>query len=968
MGKTAYDPLDIVNAWGDPMLRMKPVANAKRAEQYYAQTDGGYYHGASGLRSEWGGKGAALLGLDGTPEFDQFRRLLHGMDPNAGDQLTSRLVENRIPAWDVTASVPKGVTIALERGDSRIQEAIWQAGREALGMLEGYATTRIRKGGQQADRTTGNLIWFAVEHAETRPTAEDNMPDMDRHLHFVIPNLTYDQEEDTWKAVKFRPIMDLRRFFDRSFESLLSRKMADLGYQIETKWKRDERGTRYFTWDIQGIPETAVAKQSRRTAEVDATEEQVLAELREELGEDAPKQLSAAARDGLGATSRRQKRDDLTLDRCRDYWESRFTSAEKQAVSDTIQRAEAGLNARPKATASQAVAFSLAHHAELLSVIPYHQLACTAMEQGLGAATPAEIDAEIRTQAIVAERDVSLVVTTEALQAEEDEIIRFAAAGRGVAPVGVPESLTRELESGKRLNDGQWQAVLGLLASPNRVNLVEGPAGAGKSSLLAKYDEAMRSCGERVTYLATTAKAAEVLEKDGFAAHTLQRFLVDTKMQQAARGGRVVIDETSMLGHADAVKLVRLAEQLDLKLICVGDPWQHGSVPRGAFHHLLKTHARLKPFRLSEILRQQDGEYRQAAKLLSEGQTLAGLDVLEQKGWVHEIESDAERYQLLAAEYVHAIDHGEKVLCVSPTHAESARITREIRSALRAAGRIGTEEREFTRLVPVQASEAERGQAHIYRPGDVLVFHQNAKGGITKGTRLSVTDPGQVPLSEAAKFSVYRPEAIALSQGDRIRFTGTVKTVGGEHTLKNGATKSVVGFDARGNIRLDNGWIIPADAGLFRHAVVETSFGSQGQTHDRVILGMGSHSAGAMNQEQAYVSLTRGRRSASIYTDELATMREAVARSSQKLAALDLRPAKPPQAESKPAPRKPLAKRLREWMERRRRHSYLLRVREAWQARPPRMAAPLVAAHRPAVSHSERLRAQEAERSRSYGR
>ena len=34
-----------------------------------------------------------------------------------------------------------------------------------------------------------------------------------------------------------------------------------------------------------------------------------------------------------------------------------------------------------------------------------------------------------------------------------------------------------------------------------------------------------------------------------------------------------------------------------------------------------------------------------------------------------------------------------------------------------------------------------------YRPGDVLQFHQNAKGGFTKGERLIVTDPAAVPLS-----------------------------------------------------------------------------------------------------------------------------------------------------------------------------------------------------------------------------
>ena len=62
----------------------------------------------------------------------------------------------------------------------------------------------------------------------------------------------------------------------------------------------------------------------------------------------------------------------------------------------------------------------------------------------------------------------------------------------------------------------------------------------------------------------------------------------------------------SMLGHKDAVRLFKLAEKLDLKLILVGDPMQHGSVSRGALMRVLKEYGGIKPFRLTEIMRQED--------------------------------------------------------------------------------------------------------------------------------------------------------------------------------------------------------------------------------------------------------------------------------------------------------------------------------------------------------------------------
>ena len=115
------------------------------------------------------------------------------------------------------------------------------------------------------------------------------------------------------------------------------------------------------------------------------------------------------------------------------------------------------------------------------------------------------------------------------------------------------------------------------------------------------------------------------------------------------------------------------------------------------------------------------------------------------------------------------------MLVVAPTHREAGFITGEIRRQLRDAGKLGTDEREFTRLVQVEASEAERGLASTYRPGDVIQFHQNAKGGFVKGQRIVVTDPAKVPVEHAGKFSLYRTEKINLAAGDVIRFTGTVQ-------------------------------------------------------------------------------------------------------------------------------------------------------------------------------------------------
>jgi conjugative relaxase-like TrwC/TraI family protein len=913
------------------MIRMKPVRDAKKAESYYGRTDGGYY--LDGLHREWGGKAAAWLGLTGTPTFDQFKNLIRGLDPHTGEQLTARLNDNRLCGWDVTGSVPKGVTLALERGDDRIHAAIWESVREAMGMVEGYATCRVRVGGQQADRVTGNLVWYAVEHPDTRPTVDESLPEghrwremplPDRHVHVVVANETYDAAEDKWKAVKFRPVMDIRRFFDRAFDTVLAGKLADLGYDIQTRRKP---GGKYYSWDIEGIPASLVAKNSRRSREIDELEAALVAKRKEAARldgdpdwEQLPDNLSAVAKDKLGATSRRLKRDDLTLAECRDYWASLYTPEEADAVDEVIRRARAGGNARPDRgqAADKAVAFALKHHSEKESVIRWEQLAATAMERSIGAAPAAEIErAAQRLGVIFAEKNGQRVVTTEELQAEERYLAGVAAAGRSsVAPIGVSPALQR----GKS-NDEQWAAVEGLLSSSNRVNLVLGPAGAGKSHLLQTFDDGVRLAGKHVTYLATTAKAVKVLKKDGFEVNTLARFLVDERLQKSAACGRVVVDEASMAGHADAVRLFRLAEKLDLKLILVGDKYQHGSVPRGALLHVLADYGKVTPFRLTKIMRQEDAGLRAAAQLLSEGRTLEGLELLDAKGCLKEIADDGERYREMAAAAVASELAGNDTLVISPTHAEAGLITAEIRRQLREAGRLG-EDHKITRLVAAEASEAERGLASTYLPGDVLIFHKEA-AGFARGQRYTVTDPALVPVEHADAFQLYRPDKMAVAAGDRVRFTGTVKAMRGDATYKNGDTHTVAAITPGGNLRLDDGQVVSAECGLLRPAWVETSFGAQGQTTKHVILGMASMSAGAMNQEQAYVSATRAKRTVSIFTDDKEILKEAAQRSSQRLAALDLLPDPPPEPPARPRDR------WREQEARKRRQAFYERLHAA---------------------------------------
>ena len=911
------------------MIRFHAISSAEGAIAYFGSADGGYYLDGSDLHREWTGLGAARLGLAGPPDFEHFKNLIRGLDPRTGEQLTAKLVDNRIPAWDITASVPKGVTTALEMGDQRIHEALWEANREAMAELERYVTTRVRKGGEHDDRITGNMVCFSVEHPETRPAKSDNKPDPDRHIHNVMMNVTYDHSEGEWKAIKFRPIMDMRRYFDRSFDLRLSTKLADLGYEIETKWKPDEKGGRkYFSWDIKDIPDSVTKKFSRRAGEVE--------KLAEDLGV-----VSPMGKDKLGATSRSYKRKDLTLDDLRDYWKSRITPEENRQIASTILRAMSGRNPEPEHKAPQAVEYAFLHEFERRSVVDWHDLAATAMERAMGGAMPEEIQPEAFKQGLLLKDGLA---TTRGVLAQENRVVAWAREGRGTCR-GMgdgegrydeskrPESVATNLPvdpgtvssstqansarqpdpSARRVNltgqldtlsPQQLAAVRHVWNSNDRVILIRGGAGTGKTHMMKA---AIGGIDLPTVVLAPSSDASRgVLRKEGFKeADTLAKFLMDEDFQAKAQGGLIWVDEAGQVSMRQLDHLFKIADSLDARVVLQGDKKQHGAIERGATLRVLEEFAGLPVAELSGI-RRQKGDYKEAVASIQKGDILGGYDRLASMGWVEQTPVFDHNAPIVDA-YMDAMAGGKTALIVAPTHAEGDEITAEVRKRLKEAGKLGEDEVVFGQLKPLAWTEAERGDRDRYDGTEVIQFVRNS-GPHKIGERIGAE--GALAGGRALNpkhIAVYQAAELALAPGDRIRITAGGKSKDG-HRLDNGAVYTVDGFlefsgrdagqgrPSGHDIKLSNGWILDGSQPLHvAHAYTTTSHASQGKTVDRVLIAMGGESRGAINAEQFYVSVSRAKESARIFTSlSPSTLREAIQKTDLRMTATELvGPARP---------------------------------------------------------------------------
>lgn len=853
------------------MLRFRDIRDAAAANACFSKADGGYYLDGSDLHREVGGKGAERLGLSKTPDFDQFKRLLEGLDPHTGEQLTAKIITGRLAGWDLTASIPKGVTVALERGDSRIHDALWEAGRETMADIEKLITTRVRGGGEVDDRITGNMIWYGFEHPETRPSREDGMPDPDRHVHYVLCNVTFDEVEEKWKAIKFRPVMDLRKNFDRRFDMRLTSKLTELGYEIETEYSHDGHARKYRTWDIKGLPESAIQKFSRRTNEVE--------ELAEKLGV-----TIARGKDVLGSTSRLHKRQDMTLADYRAYWTGRLTADEKREIAEVIQDAKSRqFVPDPQPWLEQAVEFSLQHHFERESVCRYTDLAITAMERAMSSgARPEEIDPAMKTQGLLLKNGDA--TTLEVLE-EERRMISFARDGRGTM-----RPLRNNQESFQAPGRGAQSATLSpeqqavcdhVWNSPDRVILCRGGAGTGKTFTM---QTAIAGIDKPVVVLAPSAEASRgVLRKEGFKdADTVARFLQDEAFQQKASGGVIWIDEAALLGIRDMAKVFDVAERLGARIVAQGDARQHGPVPRGSPFKVLQEFAGLPIAELRDI-RRQKGEYKQAVESIQNGDIAGGFDRLDALGWV----KTTEGHEALVNDYMAGLSAGKEQLIVSPTHKEGNEIVNELRTQLKQEGLIGKNDRTFETLVPLGVTEAEKKDL-VESGADVLLQFNRNSGQYRAGDRIdNVLAEGESLRPE--HYTAYARSSLALAAGDTIRIAANGRDKSKKHRLNNGSRYKVKSFTRDNDIVLDNGWVLEKEFGHIANGLVSTSHSSQGKTVDRVLISMSSESGPAINAQQWYVSVSRARERVSVYSDmSPKTLREAVQKLNPRKSAVEL--------------------------------------------------------------------------------
>ena len=342
------------------------------------------------------------------------------------------------------------------------------------------------------------------------------------------------------------------------------------------------------------------------------------------------------------------------------------------------------------------------------------------------------------------------------------------------------------------------------LTSIDRISLLNGSAGTGKSYVLSAVSEAYKESDYQVHGIALQAITAKAIATDcDIPSSTIASFLAKYESGNLEVNNKTVLilDEAGMVGSRDMQKLLMIVERHHAQIKLVGDSYQLNAVMAGsAFNHIQQNLDHKNTASLENIQRQRSSEMKEASQHLSKHNVDQALEIYKALDRVNEYESH--EFALVKTIQSWSLDQGESKLML----------------------------------------------AHSNR--DVNELNAMARSILIKDGKLS---------AESHKVSTYKGE-IDLALGDKIVFKKNDKHL----NVSNGETAKVIGFelDKQQNIK---SMMVESDQGgkvskidldsyqHFKHGYANTIHSSQGMTVENAYI-LASEN---MNANLTYVALTR---------------------------------------------------------------------------------------------------------------
>lgn len=900
---------------------MRPVnISSAGAQQYYYEKDPILNPSGKNENIFFYGKGAQALGLEQGSKItqQQFQRLCEGRDPQSGEQLIqgkidpSAKTEHRA-ATDIPFSTPKSFSIAaLVHREKNILDIHNSAVKETMDRIEKEFS--FARDSQGKPVYTGNMVFAGASHSTSRAN------DMQIHTHVLTMNMTQ-RPDGKWVATYNDAIFRDQKYITSIYRSILSEKMVQAGYQLDTKG------------ELIGIPKNLLENFSKRRVQIEKTE----AQLKEKGG------ISSEGLRNKKATleSRPEKDKNVTAEQLREKWDSEIMKLEytKEGLVKSfgevqeMARAEKEKQApTEKLTEQDYVRFAVKDAVLKKSVFSKTEVLREAVKLSYGDGIGMD-RLENAFQELIKGKEVVCLKPHQNAQHRgsystreqilvEEELIQMAKEGKGaVKAIMTKEEAEKavsnyEIEKGTVLKTGQKDAAIKVLTTADRFNLIAGHAGSGKTYAMDSVNASIvaHSAGIEVRAMGFTGKAAAELEaKTGISTTTVDRALIDIKKSMPTDNPKLwIVDEHSMLSSRKYNDIAKLAAQHNATIISVGDLKQKGAIEAGKPVRDLQDHAGLQPTQMNEIIRQEPQWYKEITTEISSVESSKNIDPqkvnravdfaffkLDQLGKIQEVKNEAEIKKETVKEY---LKDYKGSLIVTATNKDRSEYNSLIRDKLKEKGEVSKEGQRFICLESKSLSDTDKRLAHNYEPGNYISVSGGAKGlGVRQGVDAEIISRDLKKntidiaytnrygdqrrtinvMRYGNKLSLFEKKTTELAPGDKILF---LKNSSEAHkrlriNVKNGMTGIVQSIDQEKITALvgqkdkrEISWNIRSYP-YVSHGYALTVDKAQGSTESKVIMPSDTSKTG-QNFKQFYTSVTRGERDVKIITTSKAELQE----------------------------------------------------------------------------------------------
>jgi conjugative relaxase-like TrwC/TraI family protein len=594
----------------------------------------------------------------------------HGGQTPSEDQLAKWLAEQKkamktaTAGFELVLAPPKSVSLLL-LGDEATRELAMslhrQAVRDTLTYFENnVAFTRKGAGGYTQQDVTG-ITAAIFEHWDSRAG--------DPHLHTHVPISTKVQGPDgRWTSLDGRTVLAAAVTMSEFYNS----RVRDLFRDHGAVWIEKPAGgidLKRPTWELEGVPTELLSGFSTRSAQVEQERARLIVAFRRQHGREAgPKELMAISRQAQYDTRVAKQAPRSLADHVR-VWRAQAEEMVDAVVVSTLgQRVFGGrgedlsqVDVAELAESTLAVVSDYYSHFNTWNVEAeaHRQTAHLRVAKGARDQLIRDVMNRVRQSAdLVALKGPTLVAEPNALRRRSGESVfvqhnsqRFttrrtlreesALASWGRLTDGrrlQNDTITRAIKDVGQLNHGQRVAVTRFASSGRRVQLLYAPAGAGKTTTMKAYANAVRAEGGRVFAFGPSARAAHELATSIDAhPHTLHQVttaqLIGTveKAFPFQYGDVLIIDEVSMAGTHTLHDVVSYALRQGADVRLVGDDKQLAAVEAGGavrwFEHLNGA------VRLRQVVRFDDPDQAAASLNLHAGNP-AGLDYYFDRNWI----------------------------------------------------------------------------------------------------------------------------------------------------------------------------------------------------------------------------------------------------------------------------------------------------------------------------------------------